>query len=318
MIESVINTKNPMEADVVLLSAGYDRTASLLKGAAKGPAAIVKCLHQDIEFFDRHTQTQPHRLCKIAHHDIGRLNNLKPDAMVRRVAADYRRFFGKSFVILLGGEHSVSIGAFSTISQVADARDITIVCIDAHLDCRNDDGGSNPHETSPSQFAHCCVTRRACEMGFSVVIVGARSFAEDERDYARANGVTVFEWGLSRPPTLTKILKTIRTRQIYLSIDTDGIDPAHTPAVGCPVPGGLDWAFTLSLCRQLFERHDVVAADIVEVAPRKGEVLTQFAIAQLTHAMIAKQLAGRALSRPNPKQTSGRDGARSSTTIRIL
>ena len=65
MADSIINTKNIKDADVVFLSAPYEKTASSHKGTAAGPKAVVKCLHTQIEFFDREFKTEVNHKVKI-------------------------------------------------------------------------------------------------------------------------------------------------------------------------------------------------------------------------------------------------------------
>ena len=58
------------------------------------------------------------------------------------------------------------------------------------------------------------------------------------------------------------------------------------PATGTPVQGGLEWYYTLELLREVFKEKKVVGADIVEVAPRPGDVVTEYGAAQLCYTMI--------------------------------
>ena len=100
--------------------------------------------------------------------------------------------------------------------------------------------------------------------------------------------MNVFEWPREENNNLIKeILSSIKTKSIYLSIDADGLDPAHMPATGTPVQGGLSWKFALDLLKAIFEKKNVVGADLVEVAPRQNDTLTEFGAAQLCYYMIA-------------------------------
>ena len=93
MIDSIINCKNENEADALLITIGYDRTASHRKGAIDGGLAIIKCLHEDIEFFDRYTKKEIGYEHKIAHLDIGNLNELYPEEMVAKVKEKYKNIY---------------------------------------------------------------------------------------------------------------------------------------------------------------------------------------------------------------------------------
>jgi agmatinase len=83
---------------------------------------------------------------------------------------------------------------------------------------------------------------------------------------------------------------------VYLTIDTDGLDPSLAPAVGYPIPGGLSWA-DLSRILGVLRRHEagLVGADWVEYNPeydtRNNATATAIAMA-LAH--VADTLAGNA------------------------
>ena len=53
MIKTIINEKDIDKADVVLMSAAYEETASSHKGTVHGPKKVIECLDKQIEFFDR-------------------------------------------------------------------------------------------------------------------------------------------------------------------------------------------------------------------------------------------------------------------------
>lgn len=287
MPASIINCTNPQKADVVLLGANFDQTSSFGKGADKAPAAIVNCLNTQIEFYDRFTNTTPVDKLQIAYQDLGNLNKLSPEQMVKKVGGNFDKYFSEDkFVMTLGGEHSISNGPLGIIAKKIKPADVTILHIDAHFDLRIDDADYNdkPH----GKYAHCSVMRRIAELGFPITHVGIRAYAKEELDFAKnRKGTTVFEWGKGAVPTLAKILSAIKTKKVYISLDVDGIDPAFMPATGTPVQGGLDWYYALNLLSEIFKKKNVIGADIVEVAPRSTDTLTEYGAAQLVYHMIA-------------------------------
>ncbi|MBI4087022.1 agmatinase [Candidatus Kaiserbacteria bacterium] len=293
VIDSIISCKNIADADVVLATVGYDRTASHRKGAASGGQSIIKCLHEDIEFFDRYSKTEPAYNFNFFHHDVGNLNKLYPEDMVQTVYKEYKKIktFEK-FVFILGGEHSVSIGAFKALAEIENPAEVTIVHIDAHPDLRDSDANSNPDQSRPSKFAHCSGQRRAHEFGYRLVQVGIRSYSKEEYEYAQKNKRTIktFEWGLEPTPKIRDIVRAIKTKKIYIDIDVDGIDPAYLPATGTPVQGGLEWYYTIELLRALIIHFQVIGAGILEVAPRPDDVRTEYGAAQLCYNMCAQYL----------------------------
>jgi len=80
--------------------------------------------------------------------------------------------------------------------------------------------------------------------------------------------------------------------RVYLTVDVDFFDPAIVPATGTPEPGGGQWWPTLALLQRLFERCDVVGADVVELAPVEGLHHADFTIARLVHKLIGLRFRG--------------------------
>jgi agmatinase len=286
MVASIINHDTPETADAVVISAPYDHGASFGGGAARGPAAIVACLDRQIELFERHTLTEPPRDYRIAHRRLDDLEDLAPAAMVGTVAQAIAS--SRPFALLLGGIHSVTIGALEAHAAATRAHQVTVLQIDAHLDLRDDDADYN--DDDPSRYAHSCVMRRAHDLGFRTCSVGIRAFSKDEHAFATANALPVFEWGHGPEPSVEAVLAAIPTERVYLTVDVDGFDPAITPATGTPVPGGLAWAYGCRLLRELFRAKDIIGADIVEVAPLPGQALTEYAAAQLAYDILSYRL----------------------------
>ncbi|MDD5337809.1 MAG: agmatinase [Dehalococcoidales bacterium] len=281
-----INCSDPSKADIVILCAPYDRTASFRKGAVKGPAAIVSSLKYQMETYDRFAGSMPSPERKISMCELRNLNRRSPSAMVSCVKQEYERYINHgAFVLMIGGEHSVSTGALEALASLNNSREITVCQIDAHLDLRHDDSdySDSPH----GMYAHCTVMRRAVDLGFKCAHVGVRAYAKEEMDFARDNGHKVFEWGISPVPNPEIIVESITTDLVYLTIDVDGIDPAYMPATGTPVQGGLEWYYTFNLLRSLFQNKEIIGADVVEVAPRPFDVLTEYGAAQLCYTILA-------------------------------
>jgi len=289
MVDSIINCKNPLEAQVVLLAANYDKTSSFGKGANKGPVAIRTCLDRQIEFWERTTRTSPTERLKIAYHNMSDLNHLRPEEMVNAVESVFEKLYERGvFVLTVGGEHSVSNGPFRYLAKKHNPEDVTLFQIDAHLDMRDTDADYN--DKPWGKYAHSCVMRRGAELGFRTVQVGIRASSKDEYSFAERFGSRVFRWGRD-VPSIDDIAGSIQTRDVYVTIDVDGFDPAHMPETGTPVQGGIEWWYGQELLRRVFEEKKVIAADVVEVAPKQKPSLTAYGAAQLIYNMIAWKFA---------------------------
>jgi agmatinase len=156
--------------------------------------------------------------------------------------------------VMLGGEHTASLGGFRGLKRVyADA---VILQADAHLDMRPAyDGKSLGHATWLYHVGE--------EFGFSAIHqVGLRSGDRAEWQVARQRTA----WSSTELELPRSVKERIGHRPVYVSIDIDVLDPAHAPGTGCPEPGGVTFrelaAFLYSL-REL----PVVALDVMEVSP---------------------------------------------------
>lgn len=285
MVERLLS-KGIKKADALLLGIEYGRTSSFGKGADKGPKAILECFDTQLEIYERLTKTNPARALKISSEILSNLRNKEPEEMVKYVSSEFsKKFKDHKFIVALGGEHSISIGIFEALKNQRLNNQATILQIDAHLDLRDDD---SDYSLNPSRFSHGCTMKRALDMGFGIVPVGIRAYADFEMETSKKHGVKFFEWPRKENKKLIReILNSIRTNNVYITLDADGIDPAHMPATGTPVQGGLSWRFVFDLLKSVFEMKNVIGADIVEVAPKENDNLTEFGAAQLAYYMIA-------------------------------
>jgi agmatinase len=290
MIKKIINEKNTEKADVVLLSAPYEKTASSHKGTVNGPKKIIDCLNSQIEFFDRKFKVEVNDFVKIAHKNLANLKKLSPPDALQSIKTNSLQLIkDNKFIFLLGGEHSVSIGVFEALAQKYNPKDVTIMQIDAHCDLRKDDSDYSLH---PSPLAHSTVMYHASKLGYNIVQVGIRTYSKEEYEHFSnsKNNVTVWEWGNNKKiPSIEEILKSIKTKYLYITIDVDGFDPAHMPGTGTPVQGGLEWWYGIELIEKAINRHNLIGADIVEVSPLHDSVLTEYGAAQLAYTIIANK-----------------------------
>jgi len=282
-------TSDAARSRVVVLPVPYEASTTFLRGTAGGPAAVLAASTQ-VEFFDETERDEP---CMRGLHTLPPLDATgAPEEVIARVENAVAAHAGAGrFVLTLGGEHTVSIGA---VRGTARGRGpLTVVQIDAHADLRNE------YEGSP--FNHACVMRRLTEH-FPIVQVGIRAYSAEEDEFIRRSGIATVparEIAASRgrgpevdegAPWIRKVLNALGTERVYLSVDLDGLDPSVVPAVGTPDPGGLSWYETLALVRALFARGGVAGADVVELCPSPGSALSDYAAARLAY-----KIAGHAL-----------------------
>lgn len=287
MIKTIINENDINEADVVILTAPYEKTASSHKGTVNGPEKVVKCLNTQIEFLNRDFKIEVNNFIKTSLKNLD-IAKLVPEKANEIISENCEELLNKNkFIFLLGGEHAVSIGFFQALAKKYKSKDITIVQIDAHCDLRKDD---SDYSDNPSNLAHSTVMRHASTLGFPVVQVGIRTYSTEEYEFFsnKKNNITVFEWS-DKIPKINDILKSIKTKYVYITIDVDGFDPSHMPGTGTPVQGGLEWYYGNNLIKQIINKKELVGADIVEVSPTSDSVLTEYGSAELVYRMLANK-----------------------------
>jgi agmatinase len=201
-----------------------------------------------------------------------------PREMVERIAESVGRVLDAAKMpVLIGGDHSVSIGAFQALAQRGVSA--TIVQLDAHADLRGEYQGS--------PFSHACVMARAREK-FDCVQIGVRSASKPEMERVRRDRLAFFtarQLRQNREGVVAQITDLL-ARKVYLTIDLDVLDPSVMPATGTPEPGGLAWVDLLELVCAVTRDREVVGFDIVELAPVPGLHAPDFAAARLLNKVL--------------------------------
>jgi agmatinase len=133
-----------------------------------------------------------------------------------------------------------------------------------------------------------------------LVALGIRSFSLEDADFLQESSGGIEVWSAERiyeeEPRIfiRKLKKTIAGRRLYVTIDVDGMDPSVVPATGTPEPGGLSWLLARDILRAVAEAGEVAAIDCVELAPRPGLHMAEFAVARLLADFLNRILAPRA------------------------
>lgn len=212
------------------------------------------------------------------------LNLQTVGAFVRELEAQtYEVARSGGLPIILGGDHSLSMGSVSGMARHASelGRPLFVLWLDAHADF-------NSPETSPSgnlhgmPVAYFCgraefapvlpVERPFVEPGH-VFQVGIRSVDPQERELVAANGVNVFdmraidEMGVAA--IMRRILETVRDANglLHVSFDVDFLDPDVAPGVGTTVPGGATFREAHLVMEMLCDSGLVSSLDLVELNP---------------------------------------------------
>jgi arginase len=183
------------------------------------------------------------------------------------------------FPLILGGDHSVSLGS---VAGVARHRDVGLIWIDAH-------GDFNTPETSPSGNVHGMVLAALAGYGIPrmvnvggfapkvrpdrIALIGVRELDPGEQTLLREAGAHVYTMhdidlrGLSSVVAEAIERVTEGMNGIHVSLDLDVVDPQQAPGVGTPVLGGLSFRETHLAMEMVADSGRLVSMDVVEVNP---------------------------------------------------
>jgi agmatinase len=239
----------------MLFGAPLDLTESFRAGAGGGPAA-VRAVSDVLETYspvvDRDLADQPGGLVDLGDLPLAGLGMF--DALERIAEAMAYATASARLGLMVGGEHTASLGGFRGVQRVHPGT--RLLQVDAHLDIRADYEGE--------RLTHATWVHRAGEeFGFELVHqVGLRSGDRAEWRLARERTT----WSSTQLALPEVVREALRDRPLYVSIDIDVLDPAHAPGTGCPEPGGATFRELADLLYSL-EGLRVVGLDVMEVSP---------------------------------------------------
>ncbi len=272
-----------MQIDIigVPIDLGADR-----RGVDMGPSAI-RYAHLQTKLEDLGYTVQDEgnvevaiaEMCKITNSKMKYIDCIIP--MSRRIAgAVATSVRAKNFPLVLGGDHSLSIGS---VRGAARDKKIGVIWIDAHADF-------NTAETTPSGNIHGMSLSILAGQGdkslvqlwdenipvidpSKIAIIGARDLDSGEKANLHKAGAMVMGMEqIDRYGMVSVIERAIERVSrdvdgIYLSLDMDALDPEHAPGVGTPVPAGLTQREAHLACELIAETNLLIGMDLVEVNP---------------------------------------------------
>ncbi|MEZ4320393.1 MAG: arginase [Myxococcota bacterium] len=186
--------------------------------------------------------------------------------------------------LVLGGDHAQAIGTISGLARVHRERGerVGVIWVDAHTDM-------NTPETSPTGNIHGMPLAALLGHGRpelvglagdapalrpeDVAIIGARDVDAGEVGLVKELGVRVYTMSeldqRGMGPCVAEAIERVckHTAGIHLSFDLDGVDPAHAPGVGTPVPGGLTVRESHLICEAVHRTGKLLGMEMVELNP---------------------------------------------------
>ncbi len=258
-------TADREDANFVVVGAPLDASTTFQPGTRFGPRRV----RTFAETFDDYDHRTGRYFTELSVHDEG-------DVYAWDDVTAYLEFlegtlrdvvWDDAVPLTIGGEHTISAAGVRAVEPEV------FVCLDAHLDLREEYDG-NP-------LSHACVTRRILEEDGveEAIILGARTGSEEEWDRAAVDDVTVV------PPEEVAdftVGDRLEGRDVYLSVDIDGADPAYAPGTGTMEPFGLEPREMRDVVREVaphatgFDVVEVNDRDDGQAASLAGKLLREF------------------------------------------
>jgi agmatinase len=264
---------NYSDSRIIILPVPYDETSTWMKGADKGPDAIMEA-SVNLEFYDIETDSEAHLFGIHTVEPV--IEKRSPEALVDAVYKKVMLLLNEQkFPVVVGGNHTVSIGSAKAFSE--HFKNLSILQLDAHSDLRQEYEGS--------LYNHACAMARMREVA-PVIQVGIRSMSREEASDA--------DWERIFPAhelyvDKTKYQKAIDklTDNVYITIDLDVFDPSLIPSTGTPEPGGPGYHEIMNFLKEVIWKRNVVGFDVVELCPSPSNKAPDFVAAKIIYQLLS-------------------------------
>jgi agmatinase len=273
------------ESRYVVLGVPYDHTSTYRAGSRFAPKAIREA-SLNIETYSLRTGID---IENVPIYDAGDLHVVDNAAeTVDRLSKVTRELLSAGKMpVSVGGEHTITLGVVRSLPKNSG-----VISFDAHGDLRDEYGGG--------KLSHATVLRRITEeVGTDgVLICGVRALCKEEVDFIEQHRVQnmtpwdIREIGLEKATERVKAFAN-KFQQVYLTIDTDVLDPAFAPGIANPEFDGLNPQQLLTLATAVAGKK-MIAFDLVEVCPHYDTGATAVAAARTIFEVIAANMKSRA------------------------
>ncbi len=265
---------------VAVLPVPYDSTVSYRSGARDGPHAIIEA-SRGMELYSEELGVDVSKI------GIFTLEELAPDfsspeGMVNRIKKEVDVLIGDSkFPVLIGGEHTVSLGAIKSIAE--NEKDLSVLHFDAHSDSRDEFMGA--------KVCHATVMARAREIAKKCFSVGVRSTDEKSAKEYEKDMLFMKDMRGMGVKDLAGIISKNTGKNVYLTVDLDVLDPSEMPSVGTPEPDGMRFRELAGVIGELAREKRFMGMDFTELAPIPGMIAPNYLAAKLIYLAIGSVFA---------------------------
>jgi agmatinase len=258
---------------VVILPVPFDATSTWIRGADRGPAAILEA-SANMELYDIQTRSEVYLKGIHTADPVGLSTD--PESMVSEVKTAISQYLSdQKLPVIIGGNHSVTIGAVRACAEKLGR--ITVLQLDAHTDLRPE------YEDTP--LSHASVMARAAEVA-DIVQVGIRSMCVEEVPFLQADRI-FYAHDISGQNEWYARVSSLINGPVYLTIDLDVFDPSVLPSTGTPEPGGMTYHEVYRFLYYIIERHQIIGFDVVELCPNESEKSSDFLASKLIYQLIS-------------------------------
>lgn len=258
--------------DVVIVGAPVDWATTHRPGARFGPRAIRAASNLRRSAYHLGLEVYPLKTLRVL--DYGDAEIAPGD--IERSHAGVKRKVREAvdagaIPIVLGGDHSITYPSASAVAEVYGPGSVGVIHFDAHADTADEAWGVALSHGTPMRRL---ITSGAVP-GPNFVQIGLRGYwpPDDVWRWMREQGM---RWHLMEEVDREGIDRVLdhaldelreRARLVYLSVDIDALDPGFAPGTGTPEPGGFAPRELLRAVRRIALETELVALDVVEVAP---------------------------------------------------
>lgn len=190
--------------------------------------------------------------------------------------------------IFVGSDHSASYEFIRKISSIQD-EDFVVLQFDAHSDYI-DEYDEYPHGSVMRQVSYISKVSQIVHFGLRGNLNSGPAIKDSIDD-----GNLVIPY-VKIEESMDKVLDAVKGKKVYITFDTDFLNPIVAPATNCPEPGGPTYEDTLKYLKKVINASkEVIGMDFVEYNPKcNGSLVTGITIVNLImesiHFILDKKL----------------------------
>ena len=264
------------QSKIVLIPVSYDGTNSL-KGPKNGPKAFLNA-SEKLNLYDIETDTEVYQQGIFLAEAV--TENQSGEAMVNAVHQATKKYIKKNkFVTLIGGDHTVSIGAIRAFNECFDS--LTVLHMDAHTNLLKTFQGSAFHKNCALYEAS--QTTNLIQVGMRSMNAKEKTVVDNEKVYYAHEMAVDDSWMDSAIDQMTE--------NVFISLDLSAIDISVMTSVSNPEPGGLFWYETLEFLNKLIQEKNIVGIALVGLSPNEYNASSDFLAARLYYKVLSYKFA---------------------------